>query len=156
MLLLLHVLLERIQNVLHLLRLEVELAQLVLVHHQRLLQILHASVEVASLEADEPEGQVSLGSGNVFGIVLILEEVLDHLGVLVRLQVVVLVDGRLRLHVHILLRDELLPNLDDLLVETLRLLHLVLLLEELPHVKVAAAQVDALGTVLGALQENSL
>lgn len=57
---------------------------------------------------------------------------------------------------HVLLDDELFPNLNNLGEEAPRLLVGFFLSEELAHIIVATAEVNALGTVLLTLEEDAL
>ena len=52
----------------------------------------------------------------------------------------------------VFLQDELLPDVDDFLVEVLGFLDLTLLFEDFTHVVITAAQVDTLRTPEGTLQ----
>lgn len=132
--------------------------QLVLVNHERLLQVIEAASAVVVLQAHEREREVNLSSVNAVGTELALEELLDERQVLQRLVVVVRVDLAVGwvLNSQVLFKDELLPDLSDLREVAARLRELLLHAEQLTHVEVRAAQLEGLRTVLQAFKVNTL
>ncbi len=56
----------------------------------------------------------------------------------------------------VFLDDELAPDLNYLLVEVLSLLHLAFLLENLSHIEVTAAEIDALWSIELALKIDGM
>ena len=89
---------------------------------------------------------------------LLLEEALDGVEMLDGLVVVVVIDcRRLRiLDLQILLKDELLPELNDFREETPCLLDGVFLLKQQTHVVVTTEEIDRLGAVLFTLNKDGL
>ena len=116
------------EDLLDFLRAHVRDAQLVLVDHERLLQILEAARAIIVLEAYEGEREVNLGGVNAVGAELALKELLDERQVLQGLIIVVSSDRAVgQIHcLQVLLKDELLPNLGNLRAVAARLGELLL------------------------------
>lgn len=88
-----------------------------------------------------------------------IEKVADYVHMLDGFMIVVLIYVReswILARLHVLLDDELFPNLDDLGEEAPRLLVRFFLLEELAHIIVATTEVNTLRTVLLTLEEDAL
>ena len=137
---------------LDLLCLPVELAEDICECYVCLAHVIYCLIPVLVLEQYQCERELALGCLHVTLPVLDLEKVQYDPQVLLCLLVVVPVDGRVGVVLdhggaQVLLDDELAPDLDDLLVEVLRIDYLALLLEDLAHVEVGAAKVDGLGPV---------
>lgn len=114
---------------------------------------------MAGLKAYEGEGKVGLSSQDVIGSEFILEEFFYGGEVLNGLLVIVRVNSGIHWIGHVLqvlLHDELLPNLRNFREETSGLLNRIFFSEELTHIKITAAKINAFGSVLLAFQENAL
>ena len=113
------------------------------------MEVLHTRVEVSSLEADQPERQVALGSDDIVRPKFVFKEILNFRNVLDGFVVVVLVYG-LVCHSSepIFFCYVFLPNLNDFGEEAPGLLDRLFVSEKLTHVVVRAAQVEALRAML--------
>jgi hypothetical protein len=89
----------------------------------------------------------------------LIEKVADYVHMLDGFMIVVLIYVReswILARLHVLLDDELFPNLNDLGEEAPRLLVRFFLLEELAHIIVATTEVNTLRAVLLTLEEDAL
>lgn len=138
---------DSLDNSLNLLGLAVELSENVRECHVCLAHVIQGLISVLILEEDEGEGEFAFSGLDVTLAELDLEEVKNDTEMLLGFFVVVsiyccvgvVLDGTSE----VLLNDELAPDLHDLLVEVLGIDDLAFLLENLTHVVVAAAQINA-------------
>lgn len=136
-----------LDNSLNLLGLAVKLSENVRKCHVCLAHVIQGLISVLILEEDEGECEFAFSGLDVPLAELDLEKVENDTEVLLGFFVVVsiyccvgvVLDGTSK----VLLNDELAPDLHDLLVEVLSIDDLTFLLEDLTHVIVAAAKIDA-------------
>ena len=139
-------------------RLPIEFSQIVWKYDLCFLHELDATHDIVSLQHDKTKSELALSSDDILRSKLNLKE--DQY-ILEMLMCLLIVDVKLRVLVvfdvfEVFLNDEILPDLDDLLIESLCLLYLPLFLEELTHIVVAAAYVNALRAVFETLQVYAL
>jgi hypothetical protein len=136
---LLHVVVVEVhKHLLNFLRAHVRDAKLVLVDHERLLQVFEAASAIVVLQADEGEREVNFSGVDAIVAELSLEELLNERQVLQGLIIVVSIDRAVGqvLGPEVLLKNELLPDLSNLREVAARLRELLLDAEELAHVEV--------------------
>ena len=128
------------KKLVHFFSLHIVLTKLVLEHHERLLEVLYARVEVSGLETDQPKRQVALGGNNIVWPKFVFKEVLNFRNVLNGFMVVILIYG-LVCHSSepIFFCYVFLPNLNDFREEAPGLLDRLFVSEKLTHVIVRAA-----------------
>ena len=152
--------LNSLNDLLDVLRLPVEFTEGIREGHVRLGQMIEWLVPVLVLEKHEAECELALCRLDVLRAKLDLVEVKDYTQMLLGLLVVITVNWAVSVVFNwvaeVLLDNELAPDLYYLLVEVLGLLNLTLLLEDLSHVEIAAAQVDTLRAVELALEINGV